>query len=178
MNRLLLNFTLVVFLTACTHNTDDLVTFTTSVQNQTQVAIEPAPRFVTLPSYEYRSSSLRSPFILPNTHGPIAIEVVQKNCLTPNFNRPKQRLENYGVDAIQFSGVLRSSSQQFALFTTNDGKVHKAQRGDYIGLFHGKITDISAQGIGVEQLIPDGVGCYQKKQISLGTERAGDIENV
>ena len=178
MNRLFYILAIVLTTSACTHNTDDLVAFTTSVQSQTQVAIEPAPSFATLPPYEYRSTALRSPFVLPSTQIPAAVQVVQKNCLTPNFSRPKQGLEHYGVDAIQFSGVLRSAQQKFALFTTNDGKVHKAQRGDYIGLFHGKITGISAQSIDVLQLIPDGAGCYQKKQISLSKERTGDTDNA
>lgn len=178
MNRLLYIIALVVVTTACTHNTDDLVTFTHSVQSQTQVAIEPAPTFATIPPYEYSSTALRSPFILPITNSPMAVQVVQKNCLTPDFSRPKQGLEYYGVDAIQFSGVLHSANQKYALFTTNDGKVHKAQRGDYIGLFHGEITGISAQNIDILQLIPDGAGCYQKKSISLGSQRTGDTDNA
>jgi type IV pilus assembly protein PilP len=178
MNRLLHIIFLVLVTPACTHKTDDLVTFTMKVQNQAQVTIEAAPSFAIPPAYEYRSIKLRSPFIMPRTHTPITAQVVQQNCLTPNLNRQKLGLEQYGVEAIQLSGFIRSAQQIYALFKTSDGKVYKAQRGDYIGLFHGKITAINAQTIDILQLIPDGAGCYQKKEISLGAERTRVPENV
>lgn len=163
-------------LSACTPSTDDLNQFTASVKASTPVSLEAVPEFHALPDYEYQAYALRSPFISPTT--PVTQKVVAKrnNCLTPNFSRTTSVLENYGIDAIAMSGVMRVNNASIALFKTNDGKLHQARIGQHLGLFHGQITHIASDHVLISQLIPDGAGCYQRKEtrLSIGLDSGED----
>jgi type IV pilus assembly protein PilP len=172
---LILGCSMLFIISGCSHSTDDLAQFTANVQSTTPVSLEPSPEFHALPDYQYQATALRSPFISPITVVPTQVSTQRGNCRMPNFTRRTTALEAYGIDAIAMSGVLRINSTAFALFKTNDGKLHKAKIGHYLGLFHGKITHIGSDHVLVDQLIPDGAGCYQSKQtrIVIATD-AGD----
>lgn len=156
-----------ILLTGCSHSTEDLAQFTASVQSSTEVTLEPSPTFNALPNYQYQAAALRSPFVSPTKAAPEQITTHRLNCRTPNFSRRATPLETYGIDAIAMSGVLRINNTAFALFKTNDGKLHKAKIGHYLGLFHGKIAVIGSDHVLIDQLIPDGAGCYQSKRTRI-----------
>lgn len=119
----------------CSQSTDDLAQFTANVQATTPVSLEPSPEFHALPDYQYQATALRSPFISPITAVPTQVTTQRGNCRVPNFARRTSALEAYGIDAIAMSGVLQINNTSFALFKTNDGKLHKAKIGHYLGLF-------------------------------------------
>ena len=165
----------LIMFAGCSHSTDDLAQFTANVQATTSISLEPTPEFHALPDYQYQASAMRSPFISPVTAVPTHVATQRGNCRMPNFARQTSALESYGIDAIAMSGILRINNTAFALFKTNDGKLHKAQIGHYLGLFHGKITHIESDYVLVDQLIPDGAGCYQSKQTRIAiASDAGD----
>ena len=172
---LLISCSALLMLSGCSHSTDDLAQFTANVQSTTPVSLEPSPEFHALPNYQYQAAAMRSPFISPVNAMPTHVSMQRGNCRMPNFARQTAALESYGIDAIAMSGILRINNTAFALFKTNDGKLHKAQIGHYLGLFHGKITHIESDHVLVDQLIPDGAGCYQSKQTRIAiTADAGD----
>ncbi len=169
----------VVLLAGCEAQTDDLVTFVVQVKQNTQVSIEPYPEFETMPAFKYQSEELRSPFQRPRTISVQTVEAKQANCDQPNFNRRKQPLEAYGLDALTISGTFTSKGRKWALITANDGSLHKATTGDHLGLFFGKITSIQNNKIALTEMLPDGAGCWQQKQATLTmSSQAGENDNV
>ena len=166
-------------LTGCTADISDLNSYTQRVKANTQVNIEPYPQFEAQPPFEYAAADLRSPFIRPRVLQPAVVEVVKENCLQPNFSRQKEALENYGIDAITMSGMFTANQTEWVLFKTNDGALHKATYGNFLGLFHGKISAISDQAVTIIELLPDGAGCWQEKETQLTmTSLAGENDNV
>ncbi len=156
-------------ITGCQHShiIADLVTFTHSIQANTQVTLEPLPSFASLPVYIYSAHHYRSPFSRPNRAAALQEPDTAHDCLTPDFTRKTSSLEQYGIDSFTMVGRIITKHNQVALFKTNDGKLHSANVGDYLGLFHGKISHIAADHILLTQLIPDGGGCYHHKQIRV-----------
>jgi type IV pilus assembly protein PilP len=171
--------TLIAALAGCSAQTSDLVEYVAQVKQNTPVYIEPYPEFKTMPAFEYQAASLRSPFQRPRNIAMQAPEVEKQNCLQPNFNRKKQPLEAYGLDALSISGMFTSQGKKWALITANDGSLHKAKAGDYLGLFFGKITSINDGTISITEMLPDGAGCWQTKEATLTmSSKAGENDNV
>ena len=162
-------------LSGCEAKTDDLQTFITEVKTNTSVNIEPYPEFESKPTFVYSAKTLRSPFQRPRNTG-VAVKVTtQPNCDQPDFNRAKQPLQGFGIDALTVTGFFESNGKQWALIQANTGSLFKATIGDYLGLFFGKINSIKNGTVSFTEMLPDGAGCWQKKQATLTmTSKAGE----
>lgn len=160
---------LMLLVSGCSPKLDDLHGYTENVKNTAVVRIEPYPEFESHPPFTYSAQDLRSPFIKPKDKTAPVTQARQANCMQPDFQRAKQKLESYGLDALALTGNYKSNGVQWALIRSNDGKLHKIKRGSRVGLFYGKVTSITKNSITIEQLIPDGAGCWQQKDTTLVT---------
>lgn len=166
-------------LSGCYVETDDLARHIADVKEKTKVKIEPYPKFTTMPAFQYQAISLRSPFQRPKNNLIATANEERANCTQPNFSRTKSALEGYGLDALTVSGVFTSAGRKWALIKANDGSLHKATSGDYLGLFFGKITSINNGSVMITEMLPDGAGCWQKKQATINmASQAGENSNV
>ena len=168
-------------LSACSAQLDDLIAYTDSIKANTNVSIEEYPEFEQLKPVNYTASNMRSPFQRLRQGNEEAATVVQQtaNCSQPNRQRPKEKLESYGIDALQMAGVFSTGGQKWVLIKANDGSLHKAKRGQYIGLFFGKIINITDKEVVIEEMIPDGAGCWKTKTATLTMSSvAGENDNV
>ena len=167
-------------LSGCKAKVDDLQIFITKVKQTTIVNIEPYPEFESVPTFIYSANTLRSPFQRPrNTGAEVKVKVAsQPNCAQPNFNRSKQPLEKFGIDALSVTGVFQSNGKKWALINSNTGSLFKATIGDYLGLFFGKIDSIQNGTVSFTEMLPDGAGCWQKKQATLTMQSKAGENNV
>jgi type IV pilus assembly protein PilP len=181
MKKSALILPILLSLGACSAQIDDLVAYTDSVKANTNVNIEEYPEFVQLEPVNYEAISLRSPFqrLRQGTDTVGQVEVQTANCSQPNRQRAKQKLEAYGIDALQMAGVYTAGGQKWVLIKANDGSLHKAKKGQYIGLFFGKITNITDKEVVIEELLPDGAGCWKPKTATLTMSSiTGENDNV
>lgn len=167
MKKLLLGLGSLVLLSGCGANIDDLIVYTEQVRANTQVSIDPYPEFKPLPNVSYSASHLRSPFLRSRTEQVADKPIDSPNCQQPNPNRRKQPLENFGLDGLQMAGVFTSNGRKYALVKANDGSLHKVTHGNYIGLFHGRVTAITSTEILIKEMLPDGAGCWKSKEAKL-----------
>ncbi len=166
---------------ACSAQIEDLVAYTDSVKANTNVNIEEYPEFVQLEPVDYSAVDLRSPFqrLQQRNESAQTVEVQTANCAQPNRQRPKQKLEAYGIDALQMTGVFTISGQKWVLIKANDGSLHKAKKGQYLGLFFGKIINITDKEVVIEEMLPDGAGCWKTKTATLTMSSiTGESDNV
>jgi type IV pilus assembly protein PilP len=168
-------------LSACSAQIEDLVTYTDSVRTNTNINIEEYPEFEQLQPVNYTASSVRSPFkkIQQRNEASSSVAVQTANCSQPNRQRVKQKLESYGIDALKMTGVFSTGGHKWVLIKANDGTLHKAKRGQYIGLFFGKITNITDKEVVIEEMLPDGAGCWKAKTATLTMSSVtGENDNV
>tara|TARA_R110000868_G_scaffold361772_4_gene623782 strand:+ start:245 stop:778 length:534 start_codon:yes stop_codon:yes gene_type:complete len=158
---------LAVVLSSCDTKIDDLQLYIAEVQQNTPVNIEPYPQFDAKPTFIYAADTLRSPFQRPRNTGVEIKASSQPNCAQPDFARTKQPLEKFGIDALSITGVFTSNGQKWALVQSNTGGLFKVTKGDYLGLFFGKIDSINDGTVSFTEMLPDGAGCWQKKQATL-----------
>lgn len=179
MKNWLISVTAVITLSGCGANIDDLVAYSKQVKANTPVSIEEYPEFKELPAVKYTAGGLPSPFMRTTREQTASTQELIPSCAQPNNNRKRQALESFGLDALQMSGVFTSDGRKYALVKANDGSLHKVTIGAYIGLFHGRVTQIKDSEILIKEMLPDGAGCWKSKQATLTmSSMVGENNNV
>lgn len=164
LTYILISFAL---LQGCESSMQDAKDFITSVKQSKGIAIEPLPKPLTYQHYVYGASFTRSPFDAPQQELTLDVISQSRDCLQPDINRRKSLLEANALDNLIMRGTLGTPEKLWALIQTNTGDVYKVKKGNYIGLFHGKVTQVSEQQIELTEIVPDGSGCWVERQNSL-----------
>ena len=63
--------------------------------------------------------------------------------------------------------MRNSRGQIIALIQTPDGQIEQVQRGNYMGMHHGRIVQITPTQIDLVEIIPDGREGYVERPRSL-----------
>ena len=166
MKRLVVLFS-VLLLSACYDDVSDIQTFMNDVKTGTPVKIEPIPAVNQFEHVEYNMQVQRSPFDLPSP------ELIQENyepaqnCLAPDPRRRKQPLEKFALDNLSMRGTLGTDEEVWALIQATDGSLHRVTAGNFIGLYHGRITSVNDNRVVLTELIPDGAGCWKERTATV-----------
>jgi len=155
---------LLVLISGCFNDTSDIKAHIAQVQANTVKQIEPMPPIPEFNHFDYSVSALRSPFDVPK---PEAIqEKIQQmsGCLSPDPRRRKQPLEKFSLSDLVMRGTLGELGITWALVEASDQTLHRVAVGSYLGLYHGRITDVTQNNVKVVELIPDGAGCWVERE--------------
>ncbi|WP_016956912.1 pilus assembly protein PilP [Catenovulum agarivorans] len=165
--RILALLGLVVTVAACSDDVSDLQAFTEQVKNTTQPSIEPIPQVEKFESFEYSVSGMRSPFVEPEP------ELIEDklgqtlDCLQPNYRRTKEPLEKFALDNIRMRGTMGGEDKIYALASASNGSLYRIGIGNYLGLFHGRVVKITPDYIQIEEMVPDGTGCWDIRKAEI-----------
>jgi len=154
----------VMLLAGCFDDTSDLTAYMADVKKHTNSYIAPMPKVPPFNHFQYSAKSLRSPFVAPK---PEAIkEKMQQmaGCMSPDPRRRKQPLEKYALGDLTMRGTLGEAGTLWALIEASDKTLHRVSVGQYLGLYNGRITQVSQNNIKVVELIPDGKGCWSERE--------------
>ncbi len=75
------------------------------------------------------------------------------NGLKPDFSRIKEDLESFPLDSLKMVGTVKTD-QLWGLVRSEEG-IQKVKLGNYMGKNHGKITQISAMEIKLEEIVKE-----------------------
>jgi type IV pilus assembly protein PilP len=126
------------------------------VKSRPKGRIEPPPEFKVYKAFSYSAAALRSPFDRPMDVELAALPQRRSN-VKPDFNRPKEVLEQFGIDSLGMVGTLtRPGSSLFALVKDPDNGLHRVKEGNYLGRNFGKITSITPSKVDVIEIVSDG----------------------
>lgn len=158
-------------LSACGSNElGDLQEWVAEAKAQNPGNIQSMPDIRPYQPFTYDAESLRSPFANVDPDFESRLLAVEEGCdlsLQPNPSRREQELEKYGLDALKMVGVIGQGQNVYGLVKVNEGEskgvVHRVTIGDYMGLNDGHIKQINDDRIVLESLIPNGRGCWEKR---------------
>ncbi|MGL1956062.1 MAG: pilus assembly protein PilP [Colwellia sp.] len=161
--RLLL-LILLTFLAGCFDDTSDIKKHIEQVKASTTNYIAPMPEVHPFNHYSYSAQKLRSPFVLPKAE--VIQEKIQQmsGCLSPDPRRRKQALEKFSLSDLTMRGTMSDTGVVWALMEASDLTLHRVSQGNYLGLYHGRITEVSAKSVKVVELTPDGAGCWVERE--------------
>jgi type IV pilus assembly protein PilP len=157
----------VVMLSACSENVDDLEQYIKSVKARPAVPIEPIPPVKTYTPYPYEGLTGRDPFRPSISEGSEEARVTKGTGPQPNFDRPREYLERYELDTLAMVGTFGKGDNYWALLRDPEGVIHRVPVGDYIGKNHGKVVRIANTQIDISELISDGGGGWIVREASI-----------
>jgi len=85
----------------------------------------------------------------------------------PNFNRPKEELEDYPLESLKMVGYLSQKGVGQAIIRSNAGKIYRVKVGNYIGLNFGQVTSVTETEIKIKEMVQDSVGDWSERESSL-----------
>ena len=157
----------MTLVSGCFDDITEIKAHMAKVETTTTNYIEPMPEVNAFIHIAYSADELRSPFVLPKP------EIIQQKmqqmagCLSPDANRRKQPLEKYALSDLTMRGTLGDASMLWALLEASDLSLHRVALGNYIGLYNGRITQVSAKKVNIIELAPDGAGCWAEREATL-----------
>lgn len=150
---------LSLLLAACSSDDSELKRYINTVKTRPGRPIEPIPEFKPLKKFIYpEADNRRSPF------KPVVAE--QEESFAPNIKRPKQPLEAFPLDALNFVGILKDGPSVWALISQPNGLVTRVKTGDYMGQNYGQILSIQDKTIELEETLKVG-GKWEKKKSTI-----------
>ncbi len=164
-------------LSGCFDDLTEQQEFINQVRASTKSKVEPIPEIKQFTHFAYTAGEKRSPFVAPKP------EVIQdrllqtQNCLHPELNRKKEALERYPLENVVMRGTLGDQNDLMALLTAPDETLHRVSVGNYIGLFHGKVTQVQNGFVELLELIPDGAGCWKERLTKIEIVEAGNASS-
>lgn len=148
----------VIGLSGCVGDTQftDLRAQMEEIKKRPKGNIEPPPEFKAYTSFAYSAAALRSPF-----SPPMDVELIeatgQKSAVKPDLDRPKEALEEFGIDSLSMVGTLnKPGNVLFALMQDTNGGLHRIAVGNYMGRNHGKVFNVTPQKVDVIEIVSDG----------------------
>ena len=148
---------LLILLSGCgANNQQDLEDFIQETKRRPKKPVDPLPTFQPYESFTYSASQLRNPFEQPVAELKELIAKGDKN-VKPDFDRPKELLENYNFDQLTLVGHIQKSGVFWALINDGEGYVHRVTRGNYLGKNYGRIVAASPTQIDVIEIVTDGL---------------------
>lgn len=85
----------------------------------------------------------------------------------PDFDRPKEALEEFPLESLQMVGYLLQNKVGYAVIRASDGKLHRVKAGNYVGMNFGLIQQISDTGVTVKEMVQDSAGDWSERISSL-----------
>jgi type IV pilus assembly protein PilP len=179
--KLLIAILATLNISACKVGRDSVKEQVRQIKSRNVTKIEELP---VLPAYQqvsYNSGNLQDPFFLPAnkiiskqpTSRPTrkieTVKGVQKK--RPDYDRPREYLENYSLDSLTMVGTLKKSGEMWALIVDKSGIIHKVRIGNYLGQNSGKITDITEERIAIKELVPDSEGGWTTREANVGLKQ-------
>ncbi|HEY3486712.1 MAG TPA: pilus assembly protein PilP [Gammaproteobacteria bacterium] len=161
----ILNLTLAAALLAgggCSRSMKDLEQYVETTRNKYQGSVEPLPQFEPYQNYVYTAFNSRDPFIEPT-----AAPEEDMTAGGPDIKRRKEPLEFFPMDALKMVGILEQKGEIWGLIQDSDGTIHRVQNGNHAGENYGEIIRISEESIQFLEIIPDGLGAWIEREISL-----------
>ena len=180
MNWRPLSLTLICLgLAACSRDMSDLETYIAEVKARKSRAVDPIPQMQPYEPFAYNRENERAPFEPFQRQVPTQAEVEAKptNALQPDFARNREPLESFPLGSLRLHGTLEINQNVFALIQAPDGVVHRVTYGDHMGQNFGKLVQISAVEVALEEIVPDGFGAYVKRPATIAisdTKKSSD----
>lgn len=155
----------ILLLSACSRDMTDLELYVESTQSKYHGSVQPLPQFEPYQNYIYSTFNFRTPFTEPTTG--IDQDTASDNGIRPETERRKEPLEFFPLDSLKMVGTLERNKQVWGLIRDPDGTIHRVQPGNHAGENYGEIIKIGDSSIDLLEIIPDGLGAWIEREISL-----------
>lgn len=164
LSKLVFPMALLLVTSGCSEDMNDLRQYIDTTKQKYEGSVEPLPQFEPYQNYVYGAASRRDPFLNKSE------EQAEENTddgTQPDTKRRKEPLEFFPLDSLKMVGTLEQKGQIWGLIRDPEGTIHRIQPGNHAGQNYGEITRITEESIDLLEIIPDGLGAWVEREISL-----------
>lgn len=134
----------------------------------TKGRVAPLPEFKPIETFAYGADKMKDPFATWKSDAKLAAQdsgALQS--IRPDVDRRKEILENFPLDTLRMMGTFDYRKTKWALVKAPDGIVYKVREGHHLGQNYGKVNRVQEQTIMLTEVVPDGLGGWEKREASL-----------
>lgn len=166
MMRLIYIAIAALMLTGCAGDEfEDLKEFVRTAGADMRGKIEPPPEIKPYESFAYENNDgVPSPF---QPRKDEVRDMAGKGGNQPDLDRPKEALEEFSLETLQMVGYLYQNKVGYGVVRSPDGKLHRVQAGNYLGLNFGRIREVQDTGIIIREIVQDSTGVWTERMSSL-----------
>ena len=159
-------FFVSILLTACGgEEFQDLRDFVKSSGEGMRGKIEPPPEVKPYEYFPYNNeTNLPDPFKPRKPEKPPGAGKGQNQ---PDFDRPKEALEEFPLESLQMVGYLYKAKVGYAVLRAPDAKLYRVKAGNHAGLNFGLIKEITETEVKIKELVQDSSGDWTERINSL-----------
>jgi type IV pilus assembly protein PilP len=118
--------------------------------------VPPLPELKPFPIVSYDAGDKLDPF------SAVRIEPERKErtgANEPDFDRPREQLENFPLETISFIGIVsKSKNKSRHALVQVDNVVYQVRKGNYLGQNFGRISDVTETEIVLKEIVQDPTG--------------------
>lgn len=166
-SKSLLTVGIVCVLAGCQANDESLSDFIRGVEDKARRDAEklrPAEEYQVV---AYDPVVMRAPFELPKEAIIATQPEVRKDCWQPPVRKRTGKLERFPLSQLRLKGVMGVGNNVSGLVQAPNGTVYTIKPGQYLGRNNGKVTHVSQRYLTINETLPDGLGCWQKRKVKL-----------
>lgn len=121
-----------------------------------------------VPTTAYRQSAARSPFALPqDVVVPTTDKPAARCVVAPPASSVPVRLAGVALASLRLTGTMGKGRAIRALVATPQGRVESVSPGEWLGTAAGQVLEVSDHQLVVEEILPDGDGCWTRHPVTL-----------
>lgn len=167
LSRLAIMTIILSLLVACSdQHLGDLQNYVSDVKAR-KGKIDPLPEFEQIPQFVYQSNDMKDPFATWKAEVAPVARNKNSSDLYPDAQREREELEAFPMDTLRMMGVMEMKNVRWGLVKDSDGIVHRVKTGNYMGQNFGKITSVGPEDIVLVEIVPNGLGGWERRQASL-----------
>ncbi|MFA7270334.1 MAG: pilus assembly protein PilP [Sterolibacterium sp.] len=154
-------------LTACSSEEhQDIKQWMNEVTKDMRGRVPPLPEIKPFPIVSYEAAELMDPFNSAKIEPDKKPEGGGGGGIKPDFNRFREPLESYPLDALKMIGLIQQGRMRNAIIMA-DKSVHLVKIGNYMGQNFGIITDITQSEVQLREQVQDASGDWVERTNSL-----------
>jgi type IV pilus assembly protein PilP len=85
----------------------------------------------------------------------------------PDFNRPKEALEEFPLESLKMVGYLYMNKVGYAVIRATDNKLYRVKAGNHIGVNFGLIEEVTDTEVKIKETVQDSSGDWTERMSSL-----------
>lgn len=127
--------------------------------------VEPPPEVKPYEPFTYdNDSNLPDPF---KPRKPEARSAGHAGLNQPDFNRPKEELEDFPLESLKMVGYYYQKGVANAVIRSSEGKIYHLKAGNYIGMNFGRVTSVTETEMKIKEMVQDSNGDWSERESSL-----------
>jgi len=164
-----------LLLISCGMTNSDVKQVIEKTKRENVSKMEELPKLQEYEQISYESDKLNDPFDIPVVQQmlakkPAEIEAIKIQQRRPDYDRPREYLENYSLDTLIMVGTLKKRGEMWALVVDRSGIIHRVREGNYLGQNSGKIIKITEDKIALDEIISDQQGGWVTRNASVNVK--------